>query len=70
MNNSTEAQVAGGIALLVLAIVILAIGPLFALWSWNQLFGEFKTFDYNFWNWAAVIGIGTVFKTIQARSGK
>lgn len=63
-------KVIAAVILLALAVVLLAIGPLFAIWSWNHLFGEFKTFAYDFWNWAAVVGIGTVFKTVSARSGK
>ena len=63
-------KVIAAVILLALAVVLLAIGPLFAIWSWNHLFGEFKTFAYDFWNWAAVVGIGTVFKTYSVSKSK
>lgn len=66
MDNKTIASV----ILLGLAVVLVALGPLFALWSWNHLFGEFKTFAYDFWNWAAVVGIGSVFKTYSTSKSK
>ena len=72
MNNDNDAVVTAikGVFVLALAIILLVIGPLFAIWSWNHLFGEFKTFAYDFGNWAAVIGIGTVFRGISLKSAK
>lgn len=36
------------------AVVVLAVMPLAYMWAWNQLFSQFYTFEYTFWNWAAV----------------
>lgn len=62
VNVDKNAAVAGGISLIVMAILLLILGPLWIIWSWNHLFGEYKMFDYTFLNWFAVIGLGAMFK--------
>jgi hypothetical protein len=44
------------VALVVLLIVLLAIGPLLTIWSLNTLFG--LGIAYTFWTWLAVIFLG------------
>jgi hypothetical protein len=56
-------DIPAALGLLTVAVVLVAIGPLFALWGWNQLFGTYHTFEYTFWNWLAVLAISGVFKT-------
>ena len=63
-----NAVVAGGFALLFVAIVILALSPLAIIWGWNTLFGDIKTIDYTFWNWLAVMALGMMFKTSYYKS--
>lgn len=62
------AQLAAGIVFVALGVIFLIFAPLFALWSWNQLFGDIKTLEYTFWNWAAVFGISSVFKNFVSRN--
>jgi len=40
-----------GVAVLVLVLV--AIGPLALIWSWNTLFGSLHLIPYTFWTWLA-----------------
>lgn len=63
-------RILSGAALLALALILVAVGPLFALWGWNQLFGEYHTFEYTFWNWLAVIAISGIFKTPSVSRNK
>lgn len=63
VNVDKNAAVAGGFALLFLALVILILSPLAVIWGWNTLFGDIKMIDYTFWNWLAVMALGMMFKT-------
>lgn len=63
-NFSTNEKALAAFGIIALAIIILIFGPLFSIWSWNQLFGDLKTLDYTFWNWLAVIGMGMFFKHV------
>lgn len=67
--NSNE-KVAAAIGLIGLAAIILIFGPLAAIWSWNQLFGDIKMMDYNFWNWLAVVVMGTFFRGVKIERAK
>lgn len=40
-----------GVAILVLLLV--AIGPLALIWSWNTLFGSLHLIPYTIWTWLA-----------------
>lgn len=68
MNNVDA--IAAAIGLLILAALILIFAPLFTIWSWNQLFGWVHMFEYNFWNWLAVIGLGMFFRTTGVKTSK
>lgn len=60
MTSSEKTMAAVG--LLGLAAITLIFGPLATIWSWNQLFGDIKMLNYNFWNWLAVVVLGVFFK--------
>lgn len=64
------AALAGGISLLIVAALIFAIGPLLALWGWNQLFGDVKYLEYSFWNWLAVLVMGAFFRGVTIQKTK
>ena len=64
------AAIAGGISLLIVAALIFAIGPLLAIWSWNELFGNIKTIEYTFWNWLAVVFLGMFFRGVKIEKVK
>jgi hypothetical protein len=68
MNTATKT--AAAIGLLGLAVIIIIFGPLFTIWSWNQLFGDLKMIEYNFWNWLAVAGFALLFRGIRFDNGK
>ena len=56
--------------LFALGVIIIIFGPLATIWSWNQLFGDIKMLDYNFWNWLAVITLGMFFKGVKIERSK
>jgi hypothetical protein len=64
MSTPSDAQIAGAISLIIVGILVLIFGPLFTIWSWNQLFGSVLLIGYTFWNWLAVIGMSMFFKHI------
>jgi hypothetical protein len=66
----TATKTAAAIGLLGLAAILIIFGPLFTIWSWNQLFGDFKMLEYNFWNWLAVSGLGLLFRGIRFERNK
>lgn len=68
MDKST--QVMAAVGLLGLTLILIIFAPLFALWGWNQLFGDIKTLEYSFWNWLAVIGLSAVFKNFAVSRNK
>lgn len=68
MTSSEKTMAAVG--LLGLAAIILIFGPLATIWSWNQLFGDIKMLDYNFWNWLAVIGLSVLLKGVKIERTK
>lgn len=45
-------------AIIALILLVLAAGPILAIWSWNTLFGSVHTIPYTFSTWAAVVIIG------------
>jgi hypothetical protein len=51
-------------------VIIIIFGPLATIWSWNQLFGDIKMLDYNFWNWLAVITLGMFFNGVKIERSK
>ena len=51
------------IALAVLAVILLlAVGPLLVLWSWNTLFGAALMIPYNLETWCATVLIGAFLR--------
>lgn len=63
----SSAAIAGGISLLVTALVILILSPLAVIWGWNTLFGDIKVIDYTIWNWLAVVALSTMFRSHSAK---
>lgn len=62
---TSNEKVMAGIGLIALGMIIIIFGPLATIWSWNQLFGDIKMLDYNFWNWLAVVALGLFFKSTK-----
>jgi len=50
------------IAVVVLIVAVLAIGPLLTIWSLNTLF-PMLAIPYNFWTWLAVILLGLAIRS-------
>lgn len=48
----------GILAIVLLAIALVVLGPFFVIWAWNTLFGNFHMIDYTLWTWLAVLIIG------------
>jgi hypothetical protein len=66
----TDTKVAAAIGLFTLIVLMIIFGPLFAIWSWNQLFGALMIIEYNFWNWLAAIGLGMFFRGVRIEKDK
>jgi hypothetical protein len=49
------------VAVLLLAAVIL--GPWVVIWAWNTLFGAAYPVAYTFWTWLAVLIIGVFIRS-------
>lgn len=65
-----NAALAGGAALIVLALILVIVGPLITLWGWNQLFGDIKYLEYSFINWLSVLIMGVFFRGIKIEKAK
>jgi hypothetical protein len=50
------------VALAVLILALIAVGPLATIWAWNTLFGSVHMIAYTIETWAAVIIIGGLFR--------
>lgn len=50
------------IAVVVLVLFLLFIGPFLVLWSWNTLFGAALLIPYNLETWCATVLIGTFLR--------
>jgi hypothetical protein len=48
----------GVVALAVLIVALVVLGPFIVIWAWNTLFGAAFLIDYTFWTWVAVIILG------------
>ena len=48
----------GVVALAVMIIALVVLGPFIVIWAWNTLFGQAFLVDYTFWTWLAVIILG------------
>lgn len=45
----------GVVALAVLWIALIVLGPFIVIWAFNTLFGQAHMIDYTFWTWLSVI---------------
>lgn len=43
-------------------LVMIVIGPILAIWSWNTLFGALYGIPYTIETWLAVIFLGAFFR--------
>jgi hypothetical protein len=48
----------GVVALALLLIALVVLGPFIVIWAFNTLFGSVHTIDYTFWTWLSVIVLG------------
>ncbi len=48
-------KLVGGIFLLVIVFLLIAIGPLLIIWSWNELFGALHAIPYTLSTWVATL---------------
>ena len=53
----------GIFAIVVLAIVLVVIGPFIVIWAWNTLFGTLLMIGYTVWTWLAVLIIGVFIRS-------
>ena len=67
---TSSEKIMAGIGLITFGVIIIIFGPLATIWSWNQLFGDIKMLDYNFWNWLAVVALGLFFKGVKIERSK
>ena len=65
-----NAALAGSVALIVLAFILVIVGPLITMWGWNQLFGDIKYLEYTFTNWLSVLIMGAFFRGIKIERSK
>lgn len=65
-----NAALAGSVALIVLAFILVIVGPLITMWGWNQLFGDIKYLEYTFTNWLGVLIMGVFFRGIKIEKAK
>lgn len=70
INVDKNAALAGSVALIVLAFILVIVGPLITMWGWNQLFGDIKYLEYSFANWLAVGLMGIFFRGIKIERSK
>ena len=67
---TSDVKIMAVIGLFALGTILVIFGPLATIWSWNQLFGDIKMLDYNFWNWLAVVALGLFFKGVKIERSK
>lgn len=48
----------GVVALAIMLIVLVVLGPFIVIWAFNTLFGSVHAIDYTFWTWLSVIILG------------
>lgn len=54
------------IAVIILALLLIVVGPLAYIWAWNTLFGSVLTIPMTFWTWLAV----AILTSIRVRRSK
>lgn len=50
------------VAVVLLVIFLIIIGPLLVIWSWNTLFGAAYLIPYTLETWCAIVLLGTFFR--------
>jgi len=53
----------GILAIVLLAIALVVVGPFLVIWAWNTLFGTVLTIAYTVWTWLAVLIIGVFIRS-------
>ena len=53
----------GILAIVLLAIALVVVGPFLVIWAWNILFGSLLTIGYTLWTWLAVLIIGVFIRS-------
>ena len=53
----------GILAVVLLAIALVVVGPFLVIWAWNTLFGTVFTIGYTLWTWLAVLIIGVFIRS-------
>lgn len=53
----------GIIAIVLLIVGFVLLGPLAVIWAWNTLFGAVYPIAYTFWTWLAVMIIGVFIRS-------
>lgn len=53
----------GILAIVVLAIALVIVGPFLVIWAWNTLFGGLLVIGYTIWTWLAVLIIGVFIRS-------
>ena len=53
----------GILAIAMLLIVAVILGPWVVIWAWNTLFGVVYAIPYTFWTWLAVLIIGVFIRS-------
>lgn len=48
---------------IIMLIVVVAIGPLLAIWAWNTLFGFAHVIPYTLDTWVAVVIVGVFLRS-------
>ena len=48
----------GVVAVAMLLIAIVVLGPFIVIWAFNTVFGAVHTIDYTIWTWLAMIILG------------
>jgi hypothetical protein len=46
------------VALVLMIVALIILGPFIVIWAWNTLFGAAFLIEYTFWTWVAVIILG------------
>ena len=55
------AETLGVVGIVILAILLIVIGPIVTIWAWNTLFGSILTIPTTFDTWLAVAILGMFF---------
>ena len=51
------------IAVVIILIIGVLLGPWAVVWAWNELFGSVYTIPYTIWTWLAVLVLGVFIRS-------